>query len=278
MQQAGLAAWMNAPEPPFWTTGEGHALLAAEQKFRRTEEEVRALGSQAKSVFQLVGAGQVGRGSLYGMQALHRLASAGFHIWPFQPAGLPLVVEIFPRLLTGPVRKNNAGERERYLAQIPMAAEFRQRAAATEDAFDAAVSALVMAGGADELLALPEEPDYSLEGKIWHPSELTFERVSRTRARVAAATDRPSYSTAAAISGSTADDKTAGLSVPAIEQTMAAIAHSRPLFHSEADFQHGFAWQLHTTYPDARIRLETRPRPGVRLDVLALVDGQRVSS
>jgi len=50
-----------------------------------------------------------------------------------------------------------------------------------------------------------------------------------------------------------------------IEETMAALARVRPLFHSEADFQHAFAWQLHSADPDARIRLETRPRPGCAL-------------
>jgi hypothetical protein len=64
--------------------------------FRRTEREVRVPGTQPKSVFQLVGAGQVGRGSLYGMQALHRLTGAGFRIWPFDPPALPLAVEIYP--------------------------------------------------------------------------------------------------------------------------------------------------------------------------------------
>lgn len=62
-----------------------------------------------------------------------------------------------------------------------------------------------------------------------------------------------------------------------LEQTMAALAGQRPIFHSEADFQHAFAWQLQRLYPQARIRLETRPRPGVRLDVLAYVDGRRVA-
>jgi hypothetical protein len=62
-----------------------------------------------------------------------------------------------------------------------------------------------------------------------------------------------------------------------LEQTMATLADHRPVFHSEADFQHGFAWQLHHARPNARIRLETRPRPGVRLDVLALIDGSRVA-
>jgi hypothetical protein len=62
-----------------------------------------------------------------------------------------------------------------------------------------------------------------------------------------------------------------------IQETMAGLARVRPLFHSEADFQHAFAWQLHSRNPDARIRLETRPRPGVRLDVMALIDGCRVA-
>ncbi len=67
------------------------------------------------------------------------------------------------------------------------------------------------------------------------------------------------------------------MDVDAIHTTTAALARARPLFHSEADFQHAFAWRLHLTHPDARIRLETRPRPGVRLDIMALIDGRRVA-
>jgi hypothetical protein len=119
MRRLGLARWMNSPELPFWTTSEAHARLRPEQMFRHTEHDMRVPGVQPKSVFQLVGAGQVGRGSLYGMQALHRLTGAGFRIWPFDPPALPLVVEIFPRVLTGPVRKNSPSERERYLGPYP---------------------------------------------------------------------------------------------------------------------------------------------------------------
>jgi predicted nuclease with RNAse H fold len=169
MRRLGLARWMNTPEAPFWTTGQAHRLLALGQEFRRTEHDVRAPGFQPKSVFQLVGAGQVGRGSLYGMQALHRLASSGFRIWPFDAPGLPLVVEIFPRLLTGAVTKNSQRDRERYLAALAMPSALRPLAVASEDAFDAAVSALVMAASVDELLGLRHEPDYALEGKIWQP-------------------------------------------------------------------------------------------------------------
>jgi hypothetical protein len=169
MRRYGLARWMNSPELPFWTTSVERARLRPAQMFRRTENDMRVPGTQPKSVFQLVGAGQVGRGSLYGMQALHRLAGAGLRVWPFDPPALPLVVEIFPRVLTGPVRKSSRSERERYLESVPMPPELRRVAAAGEDAFDAAVSAVVMAASAEELRALGEEPDYALEGRIWRP-------------------------------------------------------------------------------------------------------------
>ena len=67
------------------------------------------------------------------------------------------------------------------------------------------------------------------------------------------------------------------MDLAAIEETMAALARTRPVFHSEADFQHAFAWQLHVACSEARIRLETRPRPGVRLDVMADIEGRRVA-
>lgn len=37
---------------------------------------------------------------------------------------------------------------------------------------------------------------------------------------------------------------------------MQQLARTRPVFHSEADFQHAFAWQLHEQFPQAQIRLE----------------------
>jgi hypothetical protein len=58
---------------------------------------------------------------------------------------------------------------------------------------------------------------------------------------------------------------------------MTSLAERRPVFHSEADFQHAFAWELQRRHALARIRLETRPRPGVRLDVLAVVGGRRIA-
>jgi hypothetical protein len=50
-----------------------------------------------------------------------------------------------------------------------MPPDLRRLAAASEDAFDAAVSALVMAAGVEQLRALPDAPGYALDGKILRP-------------------------------------------------------------------------------------------------------------
>jgi hypothetical protein len=152
--------WLRDPRPPFWRRASAEA-LAGREPFRRTE------GNGAKSVFQLVGAGQVGTGSLRGMPMLARLQDAGLRIWPFDPPEPPLVVEIYPRLLTGPLVRADRAARERRLADFPeLAPDARAAAAASEDAFDAAVSAAVMARSFD---AAELPPGDRLEGWIWRP-------------------------------------------------------------------------------------------------------------
>ena len=41
-----------------------------------------------------------------------------------------------------------------------------------------------------------------------------------------------------------------------VHAVMTALSQDRPAFHSEADFQHAFAWRIQLWYPDLRIRLE----------------------
>lgn len=57
---------------------------------------------------------------------------------------------------------------------------------------------------------------------------------------------------------------------------MERLARKRPVFHSEADFQHALAWELHEVVPDAQVRLEYRV-PGLErtyLDIwLTTADG-----
>jgi hypothetical protein len=84
-----------------------------------------------------------------------------------------VVVEIYPRLLTGAVRKSNRRARHELLcARYPdLDAAHREAASLSEDAFDAAISALVMIEHVADLTSLPAEPDLDLrlEGRIWHP-------------------------------------------------------------------------------------------------------------
>lgn len=53
-----------------------------------------------------------------------------------------------------------------------------------------------------------------------------------------------------------------------LADVMSRLAKARRVFHSEADFQHAFAWQAHELDPLLAVRLETHPEPNVRLDLL----------
>ena len=40
---------------------------------------------------------------------------------------------------------------------------------------------------------------------------------------------------------------------------MSSLLNKRPVFHSEADFQHALAWEIHCMWPTSEIRLEYKP-------------------
>lgn len=64
-----------------------------------------------------------------------------------------------------------------------------------------------------------------------------------------------------------------------LDAVLARLSEIRPVFHSEADFQQAFAWEVRAHDPTVRVRLETRPAPGMRLDLLLTsADGQRRSA
>jgi hypothetical protein len=115
----------------------------------------------------------VGTGSVRGMPHLRTLSEAGFDVWPFGPLGWPRVVEIYPRALTGPVNKSHWRARHDFLFErfSSQPSPLLERAAGSEDAFDAAVSALVMATRLGELsdLAPSSNATIRLEGEIWRP-------------------------------------------------------------------------------------------------------------
>ena len=78
---------------------EGAMFGGGRGRFRQTEHAQARAGCRPYSIFNLVGAAQVGKGSLAGMRLLHRLQDQ-FAIWPFDP--LPgsgsVLVEIYTTL------------------------------------------------------------------------------------------------------------------------------------------------------------------------------------
>jgi hypothetical protein len=133
-------------------------------------------GIAPKSPFQIGGAGAVGTGTLRGIPLLPRLRAGGFSIWPFDEPRMPMLVEIYPRLLTGPVRKSVREQRVRYLREQLAPGVLTEEAYAlaenSEDAFDAAVSAVKMGERRAEFTRLTRltEDVRQLEGKVWGAS------------------------------------------------------------------------------------------------------------
>jgi hypothetical protein len=135
--------WLE-PTPPFWRR---RCDVPPEKRFRRCEE-----GIGAKSVFQCVGNGQVGPGSVRGMPLLMQLRDAGFAIWPFDAASDRTVFEIYPTALRMPID-----------APGPFT---------TNDERDAMCSALVMWRERETIAALGAaiDPVTRLEGAVWLPN------------------------------------------------------------------------------------------------------------
>ena len=178
--------WGKHPKPAEFTGDGLHRMLRATDidcklaaRIPEAERAERVRGIGPKSVFQIGGAGSVGTASLRGMPMLKRLRDAGFAVWPFDGAGLPMVVEMYTRLNTGPVRKSNAAARAEYLrakrredaAYAALSRDVMARARASEDAFDALVSCMEMTARRREFagLAMPMDPEYKVEGWTWAP-------------------------------------------------------------------------------------------------------------
>ena len=145
--------WLaSPPAPPFWRH---RCEVPVERRFRRCEERLRAEGFPAKSIFQLVGNGQVGAGSVRGMPLLARLRERGFSVWPFDAAGDRTVVEVYPsrlRLLTP--------------------RHFDERTYASPHERDAVASASVMWDHRSTFAALEAaaDPVIRIEGEVWMPT------------------------------------------------------------------------------------------------------------
>jgi hypothetical protein len=143
-------------------------------------------GIQPKSPFQIGGSGSVGTGSLRAMEWLLRLSEAGFRVWPFEDSSVasskapkPLLVEMYTRLLTGPVAKSNALARTAYLKRrrkedalyAGLSRAVVAKAEGSEDGFDALVCCVEMVRWQAEFAELRAVKDEALrlEGVTWRP-------------------------------------------------------------------------------------------------------------
>jgi hypothetical protein len=186
--------WGKPHKRPTQFSGEGlrrmMRLTDWDNKIAQAEEggdparAAKMRGITPKSPFQIGGSGSVGTGSLRAIPFLLRLRDAGFRVWPFEDPSFgarpkPLLVEMYTRLMTGPVAKSNEAARKAYLSarrkndalytQVPRGV--LQKALASEDAFDALVSTLEMARHAGEFVQLRATGDAALrlEGITWRP-------------------------------------------------------------------------------------------------------------
>lgn len=135
--------WL-APTPPFWRT---RCDVPRERRFRKCE----ARYPTAKSIFQLVGNGQVGAGSVRGMPLIAGLRAAGLAIWPFDGPADRTVFEIYPSTLR---------------TQMPDTPTF-----GNPHERDAVCSARAMWRHRETVAALraATDPTTRLEGDIWAP-------------------------------------------------------------------------------------------------------------
>ncbi len=167
--------WLREGHPELWGRRKGSGPPPGHRGGRgyRACELLAASGRRPGSSFQVGGAGAVGTGSLRGIPMLPRLRAAGWSVWPWDAPRLPMLVEIYPRALTGPVVKSSAAARALYLRRIAsLAPEPCVAAEASGDVFDALVSALAMREHAAGFAALPiaGTEQERLEGAIWTPS------------------------------------------------------------------------------------------------------------
>ncbi|MCU1322411.1 MAG: hypothetical protein JWM43_2060 [Acidobacteriaceae bacterium] len=149
------------------------------------ERAAKMFGITPKSPFQIGGSGSVGTGSLRAMPWLMKLRQAGFRVWPFESSAVgearpaPLLVEMYTRLLTGPVKKSNPMARREYLLEkkrtdalyAGLSRSVVEKARGSEDGFDALVCCLEMVRWREEFAGLraTEDPLLELEGITWRP-------------------------------------------------------------------------------------------------------------
>ena len=171
--------WLANCDEPFWGRA-GHKRPPHDEQrpqLRKTDVETAAAaqprGLTPRSPFQISGAGSVGAATVRGLPCLARLHDAGFNIWPWHDVSPPAAIEIWTRIAIGDtVKSNSSGRIEAVAADRRIPKALKDAAAETEDAFDAATTAVWLSQHSEALLATRRSNSRidRLEGKTWLPS------------------------------------------------------------------------------------------------------------
>ena len=182
-QAATLAPLASRDLPrPFWGAGIRplrEAGLDAREAYRVTEQAADAASAGARvepSTRAATGPSASSRSA--GCRSCAICWRAGAAVWPFDaPAGTaPVVAEIFPRMIARGLAPPSAGRgaafRARVVGALPEAAlgrvaGARDRTLASQDAFDAAVSAIALSRDPAAGLTAPAGEPVCREGWIW---------------------------------------------------------------------------------------------------------------
>ncbi len=172
--------WLRSSPPPFFGR-RGTRRPVDVELLRATERPAAFAGAfRPFSTFQTGGAGAVGTGAIRGMPLLPTFRSAGFAIWPFDAPAERTVVEIYPRMFTGPVVKRDRAARSERLDAVDLPPGIRRLAIESEDAFDALLAAIGLWERRGEIPLLEQataDPE-RCEGRIFGSARTTEETVA----------------------------------------------------------------------------------------------------
>lgn len=177
--------WHMKLPPPFWGTGiRPRSSLPAEGRWLR-ETEVHAwhrTGIEPQSTLHLTAPDSAGGHNVRGMAELAGFQDAGWQIWPFDPPGQKMILEVMPRALWQPHARPKAAlsDDEARAALTPTIcdllevddAALRRSIAGSQSAFEAVFTAWSLSDAAPALPDLSYNDAARREGWIWLPDEL----------------------------------------------------------------------------------------------------------
>jgi len=156
---------------------EGDLFGGGRGRFRVTEAGQSAMGCSPTSNFNLVGAAQVGKGSLSGMRLLHRLPRE-IAVWPIDPLPLSgkVVVEIYTTIAAIAAGRSARASKVRDHAAL---AQALTALGCAPGALPAIMPATITDHAADALITAAWLRNHAHHAPLWQPSGMN-EKIAQT--------------------------------------------------------------------------------------------------